>query len=235
MQVSNKTILIADNEIDLGKILAKRFKDLEYKVFLATNGNEALTIFKKETPDLVIIDVLLPKVNGYDVCRKIRETTNVPIILLTALNSLPNRIIGLKLGAAEYLTKPFALDELEIRVSSILRRDNFQITERQEVFKFGPLHINTSKKQLIKNSEYITLTPTEFSLLEILVKNAGRELSRTVILTNIWGYIPNRLIDTRVVDVHIYRLRSKIEENPKKPDFILTTRGRGYKFQPFFF
>ena len=231
----NKTILIVDNEINVRQILAARLKYLEYEVFLATNGNEALAIFQKEKPDLVILDILLPKLSGYNVCRKIRETGQVPIIFLTALGSISNRITGIKLGADAYITKPFVLKELEAKINYILNQTSFQNQDRQEIFRFGKLTIDTVKKQIIKNKKQLILTSIEFSLLELLVKNAGRDLARTVILTNIWGYLPNREIDTRVVDVYIYRLRAKIEENPKNPDFILTIRGVGYKFQSNFY
>jgi len=230
--VYNHTILIIDNEIQTTQALANKLRELDYKVFSAANGKDAFPIFNRERPDLIIIDVLLPKMDGYEVCRRIRKIRNVPIILLTALENIANRILGLELGADDYVIKPFSFKELEARIKAILRRYKYEYSERKESFQFGNLTLNIDRRQIKKNNEQLTLTPIEFSLLELLIKHAGCTLSRPTILTNIWGYTPQRPIDTRIVDVHIYRLRSKIEENSSKPDFILTTRGIGYIFQP---
>lgn len=228
----NHTILIIDNETQTTQALASKLQELGYEVFSATNGNDAFPIFNKERPDLIILDVLLPKMDGYEVCRRIRKLRNVPIILLTALENISNRIIGLELGADDYVIKPFSFKELEARIKSILRRYSYKYPDRKESFQFGNLTLNLERKQIKKNNETLTLTPIEFCLLELLINNAGCPLSRSTILTNIWGYAPQRIIDTRIVDIHIYKLRSKIEENSCKPDFILTARGIGYMFQP---
>ena len=237
MNESKRKILIIENEESISSILVTRFLSLGYDVSLSTNGAEALIIFNQECPDLVIIDILLPKIDGYEVCRRIRKKSRIPIIILTALNKISNRIMGLKMGADDYMTKPFSLTELELRVISKLRRPGSQkfkvISNRQETFQFGNLVVNTANKQILKNNNQLTLTSIEFSLLELLIQNSGRELSRAEILNNIWGYTPARFVDTRLVDVHIYRLRLKIEDTPSTPDFILTARGTGYIFQPF--
>jgi len=234
---SKRKILIIENEANISSIISTRFLYLGYDVSLSTNGAEALIIFNQECPDLVIIDILLPKIDGYEVCRRIRKKSKVPIIILTALNKISNRIMGLKMGADDYITKPFSLTELELRVIWKLRRSNPQkfkvIPNRQETFQFGNVVINTANKQVLKNNNQLTLTSIEFSLLELLIQNSGRKLSRAEILNNIWGYTPARFVDTRLVDVHIYRLRLKIEDTPSTPDFILTARGTGYFFQPF--
>jgi OmpR family response regulator RpaB len=234
---SKRKILIVENEANISSIISTRFLYLGYDVSLSTNGAEALIIFNQECPDLVIIDILLPKIDGYEVCRRIRKKSRIPIIILTALNKISNRIMGLKMGADDYMTKPFSLTELELRVISKLRRPGSQkfkvISNRQETFQFGNLVVNTANKQILKNNNQLTLTSIEFSLLELLIQNSGRELSRAEILNNIWGYTPARFVDTRLVDVHIYRLRLKIEDTPSTPDFILTARGTGYIFQPF--
>jgi len=234
---SKRKILIIENEANISSIISTRFLYLGYDVSLSTNGAEALIIFNQECPDLVIIDILLPKIDGYEVCRRIRKKSKVPIIILTALNKISNRIMGLKMGADDYITKPFSLTELELRVILKLRRSNPQkfkvIPNRQETFQFGNVVINTANKQVLKNNNQLTLTSIEFSLLELLIQNSGHELSRAEILNNIWGYTPARFVDTRLVDVHIYRLRLKIENTPSTPDFILTARGTGYFFQPF--
>ena len=234
---SKRKILIIENDENISSVIVTRFLYLGYDVSLSTNGAEALITFNQEWPDLVILDILLPKIDGYEVCRKIRKKSKVPIIILTALNKVSNRIMGLKIGADDYITKPFSLIELETRVMSKLRRSNpqkFKITPaRQETFQFGSVIVNIANKQVFKNSKQLVLTVIEFSLLELLIKNSGLELSRIEILNNIWGYTPARFVDTRVVDVHIYRLRLKIEDTPRTPDFILTARGTGYIFQPF--
>ena len=159
----------------------------------------------------------------------------VPIIILTALDSMVSRLMGLELGADDFVTKPFSLKELEVRIYSILRRSDFQkfkrLPTRQEIFNFGSLTVNLTKQQVSKNNKQIILTVIEFRLLKFLIQNTGCKLSRITILDNLWGYKPERDIDTRIVDVHIHRLRTKLEENPKKPDFILTVRGIGYMFQ----
>lgn len=228
-------ILIVDSETTVRQSLAKHFIDTGYKVFLSTNGAEALKITNREDINLVILDILLPKIDGYGVCRQIRKNLHIPIIILTALDSFNNRIMGLESGANDFLSKPVSLKELEIKVHYNLHYYNFQEFKKrptqQEIFYFGSLIINLTKQQVFINNRQLLLTEIEFSLLQLLVQNAGRELSRAIILDNIWGYTPERDIDTRIVDVHISRLRSKLEKNPKNPDFILTARGTGYMFQ----
>lgn len=235
MDTSKKSILIVDSETIPRQTLAKRLIYLGYKVFLSINGTEALNILNKENIDLIILDILLPKLDGYEVCCQIRKSSYAPILILTALDNLANRLMGLELGADDFITKPFSLKEIEIRINSNLRRSDFQkfklLPIRQEIFYFGSLTVNLTKQQVLKNNKQLLLTGIEFSLLQLLIQNAGRKLSRASILDNIWGYTPERDIDTRVVDVHIHRLRSKLEENPKTPNFILTARGIGYLFQ----
>lgn len=233
---SKRKILIIENDENISSVISTRFLSLGYDVSLSTNGAEALIIFNQEWPDLVILDILLPKIDGYEVCRRIRKKSKVPIIILTALNKVSNRIMGLKIGADDYITKPFSLIELEIRVMAKLRRSDPQkfetLPNRQETFQFGKVVVNIADKQILKNNKQLTLTGMEFSLLELLIKNSGQALSRVEILNSIWGYTPSRFVDTRIVDVHIYRLRLKIEDTPRTPDFILTARGIGYIFQP---
>lgn len=235
MNISKKSILIVDSEISIRQIVSKRLVYRGYKVFMATNGVDALKIINSEYINLIILDILLPKLDGYEVCRQIRKNSNVPIIILTALDNLTNRIMGLELGANDFITKPFSLKELEVRINSSLRYSNIQsskkVPTRQEIFYFGSLTINLTKQQVLKDNKQLILTGIEFSLLHLLIQNKDQKLSRATILDNIWGYTPERDIDTRVVDVHIHRLRTKLEENPKNPDFILTARGIGYMFR----
>lgn len=230
-------ILVADNEYLIRRVLQTRLTKLGYVIFLATDGREALHLFNKEKPDLVVLDVFLPSLDGYNVCLKIREKANTPLILLTPLNKISDRIRGLELGADDCIMKPFSPKELEARIHSLLKRSSFQSqglpTNKKSSLKIGNLLIDFNRHEVYKNQKLVKLTVIEFALLELLVEATGKKLSRTEILTNIWGYAPERYSDTRVVDVHVSRLRAKIEENPKKPDFILTSRGIGYTFQTY--
>lgn len=234
MNTSKKSILVVDSETQVREILVKRLLALGYKVFLSTSGIDAIAFLNKKDIDLIILDVVLPKLDGYEVCRQIRKNSYVPILILTAVDNIASRLMGLELGADDFVTKPFSLKEVEIRIYSILRRSDFHNVKRlptgQEIFYFGGLTVNLTKQQVLKNNKQLFLTVIEFSLLQLLVQNAGHKLSRTAILDNIWGYKPERDIDTRIVDVHIHRLRAKLEEDPKNPDFILTARGVGYMF-----
>jgi OmpR family response regulator RpaB len=232
---TEKSILIIDDDPITKQNLATYLICLGYRVFVSTTGVEALKIINKKDISLITLEILLPKLDGYEVCRQIRKNSSVPIIIITAVDDRTSRIMGLELGADDFIIKPFSLKEVGLRINSNLRRyDNEKLKKspgRDEVFYFGSLTINLTKQQLIKNNKQIILTKMEFSLLQLLVKNEGCKLSRATILDNIWGYTPERDIDTRVVDVHIHRLRLKLEENPKIPDFILTARGIGYMFQ----
>ena len=226
-EVQNEKILVADDEINIRRILETRLSIRGYKVFLAADGEEAITMFKKERPNLVILDLMLPKIDGYGVCRELRKESKVPIIMLTALGGISDRVTGLELGADDYVIKPFSPKELEARIRSVLRRTQKPVTQKanSEIFYMGNLKIDTLKRQVFKSNRRIKLTGTEFNLLELLINRAGERLTRTLILDKIWGYIPERYVDTRLVDVHISRLRSKLEEDPSNPDLILTARG----------
>ena len=232
-EVQNEKILVADDEINIRRILETRLSIRGYKVFLAADGEEAITMFKKERPNLVILDLMLPKIDGYGVCRELRKESKVTIIMLTALGGISDRVTGLELGADDYVIKPFSPKELEARIRSVLRRTQKPVTQKanSEIFYMGNLKIDTLKRQVFKSNRRIKLTGTEFNLLELLINRAGERLTRTLILDKIWGYIPERYVDTRLVDVHISRLRSKLEEDPSNPDLILTARGTGYMFQ----
>lgn len=229
-------ILVVDDEASIRRILETRLKLAGYNVITAADGQEALDQFNSFQPDLVILDVMLPKMDGYEVCREIRKTSDTPIIMLTAVADVSNRIQGLEIGADDYVVKPFSPSELEARIKAVLRRT----VERQQeagqskstnVITIGHLKIDLNKRQVTRKNERIRLTGMEFSLLELLVTNSGRPFSRGEILQQVWAYPPDHRIDTRVVDVHISRLRSKLEEDSSNPDLILTARGIGYMFQ----
>jgi len=206
-----------------------------YTVVTAADGDEALAVYKKELPNLIILDIMMPKLDGYGVCQEIRKDSDIPIIMLTALGDVADRITGLELGADDYVVKPFSPKELEARIKAILRRvDKMSLHSTSlasGIISMGGIKIDTNRRQVYKQNEKIRLTGMEFSLLELLMSKSGEAFSRASILQEVWGYTPERHVDTRVVDVHISRLRSKLEEDPSNPDLILTARGTGYLFQ----
>lgn len=232
-------ILVVDDEASIRRILETRFKMLGYEAATAGDGEEALEAFNRFKPDIVILDIMMPKMDGYGVTKEIRKNNDTPIILLTALGDVQERITGLELGADDYVVKPFSPKELEARVKSILRRSSNTKTgtaaapakESQNLINLGSIKIDMNKRQVYRKNERIRLTGMEFSLLELLVSNSGRPFSRSEILQHVWSYPPDHRIDTRVVDVHISRLRAKLENDISNPELILTARGIGYMFQ----
>ncbi|HEY9846632.1 MAG TPA: response regulator [Candidatus Caenarcaniphilales bacterium] len=234
-QNSKQTILVVDDEVSIRQVLATRLTLAGYAVVTAADGEVALKAFHQSTPDLIVLDVMMPKLDGYQVCQALRQISEVPIILLTAMAEVAHRITGLELGADDYLTKPFSPKELEARIHSVLRRGKRTSTanhSRARVFHIGDLQIDMNKHQVYKGSERIRLTEMEFRVLELLVDRVNTPISRTEILQQVWGYTPDQYVDTRVVDVHIFRLRAKVEADPKHPALIRTSRGHGYVLQP---
>lgn len=234
---SRQRVLVVDDEASIRRILETRLKMVGYDVVTAEDGEEAVDVYNKTAPDLVILDVMMPKMDGYGVTREIRRTSDVPIIILTALGDVSERITGLELGADDYVIKPFSPKELEARVKAVLRRTTTKEVvaptskTAKNVITTGQIKIDTARRQVYRKNERIRLTGMEFSLLELLVNNSGQAYSRNEILQHVWAYPPDHRIDTRVVDVHISRLRSKLEADPANPELILTARGIGYMFQ----
>ncbi|HAN75677.1 MAG TPA: DNA-binding response regulator [Planktothrix sp. UBA8407] len=232
---NGEKILVADDESAIRRILKTRLSMVGYNVVVAADGLEALEMFEKESPDLLVLDVMMPKLNGYGVCQELRTKSDIPIIMLTALGDVADRITGLELGADDYLTKPFSPKELEARIHAILRR--FKDTNLShnslstEVIQLEAVRIDTVKRRVYKGDKVVPLTYIEFNLLELLVKRSGTAVSRSEILKELWGYTPRRIADMRVVDVHVARLRAKIEEDQRNPEYILTVRGVGYSAQ----
>ncbi len=226
---------MVDDEVSIRRILETRLSMIGYTVVTAADGDEALAVYKKELPNLIILDIMMPKLDGYGVCQEIRKDSDIPIIMLTALGDVADRITGLELGADDYVIKPFSPKELEARIKAILRRvDKMSLHSTalsSGIISMGGIKIDTNRRQVYKQNEKIRLTGMEFSLLELLMSKSGEAFSRASILQEVWGYTPERHVDTRVVDVHISRLRSKLEEDPSNPDLILTARGTGYLFQ----
>ncbi len=236
-QDAHQKILVADDEASIRRILEARLSMIGYEIITASDGEEAIAAFNKHNPDLIVLDVMMPKIDGYGVTREIRRTSDVPIIILTALGDVSERITGLELGADDYVIKPFSPKELEARVKAVLRRTGTKEVSApaskiaKNVITTGNIRIDTARRQVFRKNERIRLTGMEFSLLELLVNNSGQAYSRNEILQHVWSYPPDHRIDTRVVDVHISRLRSKLETDPANPELILTARGIGYMFQ----
>jgi len=236
---NNATILVVDDEPAVLKVLVTRLELSGYKVVSAKDGEEALDVFHKESPDLVVLDVMLPKLDGFAVCRRLRAESIVPIIFLSALEAISERVAGLDLGADDYLSKPFSPKELEARIATILRRmgpgasvaEPREIPAGQGVMKLGELVVDTNRRQVSRGGERIGLTYTEFSLLELLFRDPGKVVPRAEILEQLWGYPPRRAADLRVVDVYVARLRGKLEPDPRNPELILTVRGIVYSSQ----
>lgn len=234
MESHKERILVVDDEASIRRILETRLSMIGYDVVTAADGEEALETFRSANPSLVVLDVMMPKLDGYGVCQELRKESDVPIIMLTALGDVADRITGLELGADDYVVKPFSPKELEARIRSVLRRVDKSATTgipSSGVIQVSNIKIDTNKRQVYKNDERIRLTGMEFSLLELLVSRSGEAFSRSEILQEVWGYTPERHVDTRVVDVHISRLRAKLEDDPSNPELILTARGTGYLFQ----
>ena len=228
------TILVVDDEASIRRILETRLSMIGYQVITACDGEEALELFRQRLPDLVVLDVMMPKLDGYGVCQELRKDSDVPIVMLTALGDVADRITGLELGADDYVVKPFSPKELEARIRCVLRRvEKEQLAGIPDsgLIEIGNLRIDTNRRQVFQGTERIRLTGMEFNLLELLVSRSGKPCSRSEILREVWGYSPDRHVDTRVVDVHISRLRSKLEDDPANPELILTARGTGYLFQ----
>ncbi|MBD2439593.1 response regulator transcription factor RpaB [Nostoc sp. FACHB-110] len=235
MENRKEKILVVDDEASIRRILETRLSMIGYDVVTAGDGEEALDVFRKSSPDLIVLDVMMPKLDGYGVCQELRKESDVPIIMLTALADVADRITGLELGADDYIAKPFSPKELESRIRCVLRRRASKISTvgvpSSGIMYVGNLKIDTNKRQVYKGDERIRLTGVEYSLLELLASHSGKAFSRGEILLKVWGYTSEQHADTRVVDVHISRLRGKLEDDPNNPELILTSRGAGYLFQ----
>jgi DNA-binding response OmpR family regulator len=221
-------VLIVDDEKRISDGVRKYFEQAGFDVQAAYDGHSALKIALKDTPDLIVLDWMLPGMSGIDVCREIRRESSVPIIMLTARVEESDKLIGLELGADDYLTKPFSPRELVARARAVLRRAQMEPVQPKIVFQFGNVSLDTSTRECKVNNEVITLTPTEFDLLAYLARHPNQVFSRSKLLeaTDLGAYEGVE----RTVDVHIHNLRKKIEEDPANPKFILTVFGVGYRF-----
>jgi two-component system, OmpR family, alkaline phosphatase synthesis response regulator PhoP len=199
-----------------------------YEVATAFDGLDALRVAREEKPELIVLDLMMPELGGLEVCKALRKESRVPIIIVTAKGEEVDRVIGLELGADDYVTKPFSPRELIARIKAVLRRTS-QKADEQEELHFETLHINLIKHEVRLNNNKIELKPKEFDLLKLLATNAGKVFTRDFLLEQLWGY--DYLGDTRTVDVHVRRLRQKIEDKPSNPKYLKTVHGIGYKFQ----
>jgi two-component system, OmpR family, response regulator len=224
-------ILLVDDEQSVQKLLAYPLRKEGYEVVPAMDGEEALERCRGQSFDLVVLDVMLPKLDGFDVCRQIRAQSSVPIIMLTAKAEEFDKVLGLELGADDYITKPFSMREFRSRVKAVLRRSDLLREEQrdEEPLAADELTIDFAKRVVSIRGEPVRLTYVEFEILSILARNPGRVFSRTMILDRLWGDSSYR--DPRTIDVHIRHLREKIEKDPKEPEFLFTVRGVGYHFR----
>jgi len=225
----NERILIVEDELPMAQAIAYALKREGYQVRIASDGQEGLRLALTEKPDLVILDLMLPKLDGWEVCRTLRAKSKVPILILTARGEEHDKVLGLELGADDYVVKPFSMRELIARVRALLRRAKMAaVSEEPEVLQSGNLTLYVAEHRVELDGKELALAPREFALLKVLMLNKGRVLSREQLLELAWGQ--SEFIDQHTVDVHVHWLREKIEPDPKNPRRIVTVRGIGYRF-----
>lgn len=222
-------VLVVEDEDSFSDALSFMLRKEGYEVFIASDGNMALTEFDKHGPDLVLLDLMLPGISGTEVCKTIRGKSSVPIIMLTAKDGEVDKVVGLELGADDYVTKPFSSRELLARIRAVLRRHGEQEELLPPTVEAGGVRIDVERHVVSVRGSNITMPLKEFDLLEFLVRNSGRVLTRNQLIDRVWG--ADYVGDTKTLDVHIKRLRAKIEEDPAIPVHILTVRGLGYKYE----
>ncbi len=219
-------ILVVEDEATVLETLAFNLKQQGYDVLCAGDGKSGLDVARAETPDLIVLDLMLPVLDGLSVCRTLRAESSVPIVMLTARGMEMDRITGFEAGADDYIVKPFSLGEFLARIKAVLRRIP---VERRELIEDGPVKIDPAARRAWLNEHELALAPREYDLLAALVNNHGVVLSRDMLLAKVWGY--DYQGDSRTVDVHVRWLREKIEDDPSMPKYIVTVRGLGYRFE----
>lgn len=223
-------VLVIEDEESFRDALAFMLKREGYVVELAVDGLDGITKFDAVSPDLVLLDLMLPGVSGTDVCKHIRSKSNSPIIMLTAKDTEIDKVVGLELGADDYVTKPFSTRELLARIKAVLRRGMPELIESDEgTLEVGPIQLNVDRHNVLVSGTPVQMPLKEFELLELLMRNAGRVLTRGQLMDRIWG--SNYVGDGKTLDVHIKRIRSKIEADPANPVLLTTIRGLGYRFE----
>jgi DNA-binding response OmpR family regulator len=223
-----KTILVADDEPTLVATLKYNLERDSYEVITAADGESALAAARARRPDLILLDLMMPGLNGLEVCRILRREMHVPILILTARGAEADKVAGLEIGADDYVTKPFSMRELMARVRALLRRSENAPPPDLEIVSSGDLTIDIRKRTVSRDGSGLPLKPKEFELLSFFARNPGQAFTRDQLLNQIWGY--DYAGDTRTVDVHVRWLRQKIEEEPERPIRLITVRGVGYRF-----
>ncbi len=226
-------LVVIEDEVKIAQMVKDYLEKEGAKVFLARDGASGMELVKKESPHLVVLDLMLPDLNGLEICRKLRQDQDVPIIMLTAKSQETDRVVGLEMGADDYITKPFSLAELAARIRAVLRRSFVQETAQkatEKVISRGPFLLDVENHLVKKGEQDIFLTPTEFNLLALLIRQPGRVFSRLQLLEACLGEAYSGY--ERSIDTHISNLRKKIEDNPASPVHIITVFGVGYKFGP---
>jgi DNA-binding response OmpR family regulator len=226
-----RTILVVDDETTLRETLVDALEAEGFRVVSAADGRAALTVFRAERPDLVLLDLMLPELSGIEVCRIIRAESGVPIVMLTAKDSELDKVVGLELGADDYVTKPFSLRELSARIRALFRRSEQAVAAENPpaVVDLGRVQVDIAGHRLLRDGETLPIKPKAFELLLFLLRHPGQVFTRDQLLERVWGY--DYAGETRTVDVHVHWLRSQIEEEPSAPQFIHTVRGVGYGFR----
>ena len=222
-------ILVVEDEASFSEALAYVLGKEGFEVVVADTGDGAIATFDRVGADLVLLDLMLPGLSGTEVCKQLRSRSNVPIIMLTAKDTEVDKVVGLELGADDYVTKPYSKAELVARIRAVLRRQSEVAPATDSVLIAGPVRIDVERHQVDINNISVALPLKEFELLEFLVRNSGRVLTRAQLIDRVWG--SDYFGDTKTLDVHVKRLRAKIEQDPANPVYIQTIRGLGYKFE----
>ncbi|UTT66422.1 response regulator transcription factor [Janibacter sp. CX7] len=222
-------ILVVEDEVSFSDPLSYLLRKEGYDVEVAETGPDAITAFDSDGADLVLLDLMLPGLSGIDVCRSIRQKSNVPVIMLTAKDGEIDKVVGLEIGADDYVTKPYSSRELLARIKAVLRRNSEPEELLPATIEGGPVRMDVDRHVVAVDGTQVQLPLKEFELLEMLLRNVGRVLTRVQLIDRVWG--SDYVGDTKTLDVHIKRLRAKIEPDPAKPVHIVTVRGLGYKFE----
>lgn len=226
-------ILVVEDEATYREVLSAALAKEGFAVVSAEDGVTALQLFEQHSPALVILDLMIPRLSGIDVCRRLRQRSDVPIIMVTAKTSEIDVVVGLEVGADDYVTKPYRLRELLARVRANLRRAGFDgdgpVGDDSDALVIGPVQLDLARHELRVRGEAVDLPPKEFDLLELLMENAGRALTRGRLMQRVWG--ADYVGDTKTLDVHVKRLRQKIEDDPAQPTRLVTLRGVGYRYE----
>ena len=224
-------VLVVEDEDSFSDALSFMLRKEGFEVSVAATGTQALTEFDRTGADIVLLDLMLPEMSGTEVCRQLRAKTNVPIIMVTARDAEIDKVVGLEIGADDYVTKPYSPRELVARIRAVLRRNaNEAVEVATPTLAAGPVRMDVERHVVSVGGEAVPLPLKEFELLELLLRNAGRVLTRGQLIDRVWG--ADYVGDTKTLDVHVKRLRSKIEPEPSTPRYLITVRGLGYKFEP---